>query len=86
MRRLTSKVFGALCVAAVTLEAAITEPFRALASIGKLDLAEVCCTRESRLTQLVQEAGGKAERYSIWNGFDLSTEGGTNRLIAELKR
>ena len=35
---------------------------------------------------MVNASGGKAERFSMWNGFDLSTTGGTNRLIAELKR
>ena len=57
VRRLTSKTFGFLCVAAVALEAAVVEPFRALTSMDKLDLAEVCCTKESRLTELMLKAG-----------------------------
>ena len=71
--RLTSKAFGCLCVAAVALEAAVVEPFRALTSMDKLDLAEVCCTKEPRLTELILKVGGRAA-------------GGTNGLIAELKR
>ncbi len=73
VRRLTSKAFRCLCVATVALEAAVVEPFQALISMDKLDLAEVCCTKESRLTQQILKAGGRAA-------------GGTNGLIAELKR
>ena len=86
VRRLPGRVFTMLCAAAVAFEMAILEPFQALANFGRLDLTEICCTRESKLTDMVNAGGGTAERFSKWNGFDLSTTGGTNRLIAELKR
>ncbi len=86
VRRLPGRVFTMLCAATVAFETAILEPFQGLVNFGRLDLAEVCCTRVSKLTAMVNASGGKAERFSMWNGFDLSTTGGTNRLIAELKR
>ncbi len=80
VRWLTSKAFGFLFAAAVALEAAVVEPFRALTQMDKLDLTEVCDTKESRLAKLVLEVKGCAERDSTWNGFYLSTTEGTNRF------
>ena len=86
VRRLPGRVFMMLCAAAVAFETAILEPFQASENFGRLDLAEICCTHESKLTGMVIADGGTAGRFSMWSGFDLSTTGGTNCLIAELKR
>ncbi len=79
VRRLPGRVFTMLCAAAVAFETAIIDPSQASANFGRLDLAEICCTRESKLTGMVIADGGPAERFGMWNGFDLRTTGGTNR-------
>ena len=65
VRRLRGCVFTMLCAAAVAFETAIIEPFQELANLGRLDLAEICCTRESKLTDMVIADGGTAERFSM---------------------
>ena len=74
VRRLPGRVFTMLCAAAVAFETAIIEPFQALANFGRLDLAEIYCARESKLTDMVIADGGTAERFSMWNGLDCRAE------------
>eukprot|EP00959_Pyramimonas_sp_CCMP1952_P013519 285250-Pyramimonas_sp.AAC.1 len=47
----------------------------------RLDLAEVACVADSRLSKAAMELGGKAERFSDWNGYDFSTRTGAEKLL-----
>ena len=55
-------------------------------TFGRLDLAEVCCSADSRLTDCVRKLGGTAERFSEWNGYNLITRRGALRLLEDLRR
>ena len=62
------------------------EALRAASTFGRLDLAEVCCSADSRLTECVRKLGGKAQRFSEWNGYNLITRRGALRLLEDLRR
>ena len=51
---------------------------------GRVDFAEVCCTSDSLLSGSVTSIGGRAVQYSHWNGFDLTTKAGTDKLSEHL--
>ena len=51
---------------------------------GRVDFAEVCCTSDSFLSGAVMSLGGHAAQYSHWNGFDLTTKAGTDKLKEDL--
>ena len=51
---------------------------------GRIDFAEVCCTSDSLLSGAVTSLGGHAVQYSHWNGFDLTTKAGTDKLNEDL--
>ena len=74
----------ALLAAASCLDMAVAQPWHNATTYGRLDLAEVCCTADSELSHKVISAGGTAERYSHWNGYDLSTAAGTVKLKQDL--
>ena len=50
----------------------------------RVDFAEVCCTSDTLLTEAVTLHGGRAVQYSHWNGFDLTTKAGTEKLKEDL--
>ena len=75
-----------LAVAAAACDNAPLEAWRKATSYGKLDLAEVCCAADSVLTEEVQKAGGRANRYSDWNGYDLTKKKGAEKLYQDLLR
>ena len=51
---------------------------------GQIDFAEVCYTCDSLLSGAVTSLGGHAVQYSRWNGFDLTTKAGTDKLKENL--
>ena len=51
---------------------------------GRVDFAKVCCTSDSLLSGAVMSLGGRAVQYCHWNGFDLTTKAGTDKLKEEL--
>ena len=51
-----------------------------------VDLLEVCCPWDSPLSQALIDAGGKAYRMGLYNGFDLSTRSGFTKAAATLRR
>ena len=59
--------------------------FQQTARWGRADLAEVCCTSDSVLSEAVLEKGGRVLRYSHWNGFDLSTKRGLHACLQSLR-
>ncbi|CAK0814932.1 unnamed protein product, partial [Prorocentrum cordatum] len=88
-RRLSSRVkscvLGALIAATTALGKMPGTAWEAAETYGRLDLAEVACVSDSRLTHAMIEQGGKAERFSNWNGYDFSTRSGAEKLVKALR-
>ena len=61
-------LFKSLILSAVSLDDAV------------FDFAEVCCASDSLLSGAVTSHGGHAVQHSHWNGFDLTTKAGTDKL------
>ena len=74
-----------LMTSARVLDRSVEQALSAAVMHDRLHLAEVCCTSDSRLTNEVRSRGGRAERYSSWNGFDLTTKKGRDLLWCELQ-
>ena len=51
----------------------------------RYDLVEVCCPWDSPLSKAVEQAGGRAFRMGIHNGFDLSTKAGLVKAMAKIR-
>ena len=62
------------------LDDAVIDPWMLASRCGRVDFAEVCCTSDSLLSGAVMSHGGRAVQYSHWNGFDLTTRAGTEKL------
>ena len=45
---------------------------------------QVCCTSDSLLSGAVTSLGGRAVQHSHWNGFDITTKAGTDKLKEDL--
>ncbi|CAK0794151.1 unnamed protein product [Prorocentrum cordatum] len=80
-----SCVFGALIAATAALGEIPGTAWEAAETYGRLDLAEVACVSDSRLTHAMIGQGGKAERFSDWNGYDFSTRSGAEKLVKALR-
>ena len=62
----------------------LPQAFSDLVSVGRLELLEIACSQDSILTSTMQKITGRkdsAERLSIWNGCDLSTNQGVRKAI-----
>ena len=81
---LAGKVLSALMLSAQALAGAAHESWTKTVRYNRLDFAEVCCTADSQLSGEVLSRGGTAQRYSHWNGFDLTTQKGAEALKAGL--
>ena len=55
-------------------------PWKRTVHFGRPDLLEVCANSDSPLIQAVETAGGEGLRTSLWNGYDLTTRRGRERL------
>ena len=66
------------------LDNAVIDPWMLASRCGRVDFAEVCCTSDSLLSGAVTSLGGRAVQYSHWNGFDLTTKAGMDKLKADL--
>ena len=73
-----------LVLAASSLDTAPAEAWAEATTYGQLDLAEICCTADSILTEEVLRQGGVAKRYSEWNGYSLTKKKDANALLQEL--
>ncbi|CAK0839863.1 unnamed protein product [Prorocentrum cordatum] len=80
-----SCVFGALIAATAALGEIPGTAWEAAETYGRLDLAEVACVSDSRLTHAMIGQGGKAKRFSDWNGYDFSTRSGAEKLVKALR-
>ena len=52
---------------------------------NRVDFAEICCTADNQLAGEIITRGGTADRYSHWNGFDLTTHRGATSLRNRLE-
>ena len=75
-----------LCKAAAELDTAAATVWEEALDYERVDLAEVCCPPDSVLTSTMLEVGGSARRYSWWNGFDLVTRAGAEKLQETLRK
>ena len=78
-------MWAALLAAACAVEAQPQMALTAALRAQRGDLAEVCCTSDSILTESVRQHGGIADRFSHWNGYDLSTKKGTDKVLADIR-
>ena len=81
---IAKELFKSLTLPAVSLDDAVIDPWMQATRYGRVDFVEVCCTSESLLCGAVTSLGGRAVQYSHWNGFDLSTKAGTDKLKEDL--
>ena len=51
---------------------------------GRVDFADICCTSDSLLGGAVTSLGGRVVQYSHWNGSDLTTKAGTDKMKEDL--
>ena len=82
---LHGKVIKFLTASAAALAAATPDDWQQATYWNRLDLAEVCCAPDSRLTEEIRNKGGTAERFAEWNGFNLSKKSDTYELIEQLR-
>ena len=75
-----------LCKAAVELDAAAATVWEEALDYERVDLAEACCPPDSVLASTMLEVGGSARRHSWWNGFDLVTRVGAEKLHETLRK
>ena len=79
-----AKDLKSLTLSAVSLDDAVVDPWMKATRCGRVDFAEVCCTSDSLLSGAVTSIGGCAVQYSHWNGFDLTTKAGSDKLKEDL--
>ena len=77
-------LFKSLILPAVSLDDAVVDPWMKATRYGRVDFAEVCCTSDSLLSGAVTSLGGSPVQYSHWNGCDLTTKAGTDKLKEDL--
>ena len=51
----------------------------------RVDLLEVCCPWDFPLSKAVEEAGGRAFRMGLHNGYDMSTKEGLRKALTKLR-
>ena len=71
-------------LSAVSLDDAVVDPWMKATRYGRVDFAEACYTSDSLLSGAVTSLGCHAVQYSHWNGFDLTTKAGTDKLKEDL--
>ena len=83
-RAIAKDLFKSLIFSAVSLDDAVVDPWMKATRYGRVDFAEVCCSSDSLLSGAVTSLVGHAVQYSHWNGFDLTTKAGTDKLKEDL--
>ena len=81
---IAKELFKSLILSNVSLDDAVIDPWMQATRYGRVDFAEVCCTSDSLLSGALTSIGGRAVHDSHWNGFDLTTKAGTNKLKEDL--
>ena len=77
-------MFKSIILPSVSLDDAVIDPWMQAICYGRVDFADVCCTSDSLLSGAVTSIGGRAVQCSHWNGFDLTTKAGTDKLKEDL--
>ena len=75
-----SKVLSLIVAAAQHLDSSCTDGRKRAVRLRRPDLLEVCANSDSPLVEAVDSAGGEGLRTSFWNGYDLTTRRGRERL------
>ena len=75
-----TKVFSLILAAAQHLDSSCTDCWNRAVRLGRPDILEVCANSDSPLVEAVESAGGEGLRTSFWNGYDLTTRRGRERL------
>ena len=83
-RVIAKELFKSLILSAVSFDNTVIDPWMQATRYGRVDFAEVCCTSDSLLSGAVTSISGRAVQYSHWNGFDLTTKAGTDKLKEDL--
>lgn len=86
VRRLGGKLFAFIALAFSALEMETHSSFFGATTAHHIDLAEGCCTKDSPLAAAVEHSGGQSKRYSVWDGFELSSKTGARRLVLALRQ
>ena len=81
---ISKDLFKSLILPAVSLDDAVISPWMQATRHGRVNFAEDCCTSDNLLSGAVTSHGGRAVQYSHWNGFDLTTKAGTDKLKEDL--
>ena len=75
-----TKVFSMIFAAAQHLDSSCTDCWNQAVCFGCPDFLEFCASSGSPLVEAVESAGGEGLRTSVWNGHDLTTRRGRERL------
>ena len=81
---IAEELFQSLLLSAVSLDDAVIDPWMQTTRCGRVDFAEVCCASGSLLSGAVTSLGGRGVQLCHWNGFDLTTKAGTDKLKEDL--
>ena len=80
----TTKVLSLIFAAAQHLDSSCTDCWNRAVRFGRPDLLEVWASSDSSHVEAVESAGGEGLRTSFWNGNDLTTRRGRERLYSVL--
>ena len=75
-----TKVLSTIFAAAQFLDSSCSDCWNRAVRFGRPDLLEVCANSDSLLVKAVESAGREGLRTSFWNGYDLTTWRGRERL------
>ena len=81
---IAKELFKSLLLSAVSLDDGVIDPWMQATRYGRVDFAEICFSSDSLLNGRVTSLGGRAVQYSHWNGFDLTTNSGTEKMKEDL--
>ena len=83
-RVIVKDLLKSLILSAVSFDDAVVDPWMKATRYGPVDFAEVRCTSDSLLSGAVTSLGERVVQHSHWNGFDLTTKAGTDKLKEDL--
>ena len=75
-----TKVLSTIFAAAQFLDSSCADCWNRAVRFGRPDLLQICVSSDSPLVNAVENAGGEGLRASFWNGYDLTTRRGRERL------
>ena len=75
-----TKVLSTIVAAAQFLDSSCADCWNRAVRFGRPDLLEICTNNDSLLVNAVEDAGAEGLRASFWNGYDLTTRRGRERL------